>query len=155
MNRLIGRFLTYRTYLLTGVQETTDAWHYAGLTVYHANDNLKGGIIAMARARRTARRTTKRRSLFDDVGDVGELGAVGHSIAQVIHIPGKGIRCKDYRGKFTKCLSGDIGDIGDVGELGATRKRRKKTGIKREYIPGVGYRCRITTGKKKGKFTKC
>ena len=106
----------------------------------------------MAKKRRT---TTRRRKTFlDDIGDVG-------AVAEVIRIPGKGIRCKDSRGKFTSCLSdsmGDLGQLGDLvqsGDLGSTKRKRKTTKEGSEYIPGVGVRCRLKSGKNKGRFTKC
>lgn len=100
----------------------------------------------MAKKRRT---TTRRRKTFlDDIGDVG-------AVAEVIRIPGKGIRCKDSRGKFTSCLSDSMGDLGQLGDLGATKRKRKTTKTGSEYIHGVGVRCRLKSGKNKGRFTKC
>jgi len=89
---------------------------------------------------------------FDDYGDLGDMGRV----AQVITIPGKGVRCKDERGKFTRCLAGDFGDLGDLGR-GRVRRTARRTGRRTsrrmlgEYISGKGYRCRTA----RGQFTKC
>jgi len=89
-------------------------------------------------------------------GDLGDLGRV----ARVITIPGKGIRCQNERGKFTRCLAGDLGDLGDLGRVrprSAARRTARRTTRRvssrglGEYIPGKGYRCRAATGQ----FTKC
>lgn len=97
------------------------------------------------------------RKLSGDLGDYGDLGRV----AQVITIPGKGVRCKDERGKFTRCLAGDLGDLSDLGDLGRVRRRIRRTARRTgrrvssrklgEYISGKGYRCRTA----KGQFKKC
>ena len=113
-------------------------------------------------------RATKRGSEFTDArsglsatalstaGLSGDLGRV----ARVITIPGKGIRCQNERGKFTRCLAGDLGDLGDLGRVrprSAARRTARRTTRRvssrglGEYIPGKGYRCRAATGQ----FTKC
>jgi len=97
--------------------------------------------------------------LSGDSSDLGDLGDLGR-VARVITVPGRGVRCMDERGKFTRCLAGDLGDIGDLGRVRPRRvaRRTARRTTRRvshrglgEYISGKGYRCRNS----KGQFAKC